>query len=101
MRSGNPNPVQARLTRRRRRTPGNLAQLMAVVWSVLEDVEMVLEGLDGGTPDEICKCAHAVAQVANTYAKLIALAEYEPPFRRLRTGSTRITKCSATGASSA
>ena len=72
----NTNPLKARLAQRRRRKAGDLAHLMKALWGAIGDIEVALAL--GGTTEETFRGAHAMAACANAYARLIALAEYEP-----------------------
>ena len=71
----NPNPVQARLTLRRRRRAGDLADLMKAVWQAVGDAEQALEQAE--TNDARCKAIHAMSAIATTYTKMLQVGEYE------------------------
>jgi hypothetical protein len=72
----NPNPFQARLVKRRRGRPGNLAQVLRIVWAALLEADGVLQRAEGD-PEVILKAVHAISQCAGQYAKLIEIGEWE------------------------
>jgi hypothetical protein len=67
----NPNPVQARLKRRRRCRPGNLNSLIKAVWCTIRDAELSL--VDATTVAERCSAVHAMASIAGVYVKLLQI----------------------------
>jgi hypothetical protein len=71
----NPNPHQARLAQKRRRKPGDLRQVMLIVWRALIEAEEVM--LLADDPELTLKAVHAVSQCAGQYAKLLEVGEYE------------------------
>ena len=71
----NPNPVAARLAQRRARQPGNLADVLKVLWTALHDAEQLMYAADD--PELRLRCIHAVSQVAGQYSKLLEIGELE------------------------
>lgn len=66
---------QARLGRKLRGRPGDLAELQKVLWYCLKRAQAVL---DSAQDDELTlRAAHAVSQVAGQYAKLLEIGELE------------------------
>jgi hypothetical protein len=67
----NKNPVQGRLARKRKRQPGNLQDLMQLLWKILEEIAFTLEG----TPpaDQIYRAGPVAASCANAYSKLLLI----------------------------
>jgi hypothetical protein len=64
------SPVQdAKPKRLRRRKPGDLAQLRAVLWGVLLDVETICTDEGTDKPSKL-KAAHTLATLAGAYLKV-------------------------------
>ena len=72
----NPNPYQARQAKRRRGRPGNLSQVLRIVWAALLEADGVLQRADDDA-EVILKAVHAVSQCAGQYAKLLEVGEWE------------------------
>ena len=70
----NSNPLRARLAQRRRRRAGDLRALVKAGQAV-RDAETALESAE--TAQERCAAIHAMAAIANSYAKLLQAGEYE------------------------
>jgi hypothetical protein len=62
--------------RKRRHKPGNLTQLRRVLWEVILEVEALLDESQRST-EVVLKSAHALAQLAGTYTKLVETADLE------------------------
>lgn len=71
----NPNPYKARLVQRRKRQAGDLHKLTKAVWQGIRDCELAAEMAE--TVAEKCQVVHAMAAIANTYARLLQYGEYE------------------------
>ena len=74
----NPSPHKARQAKKRRRKPGDLQDLLKVVWGALLEAEAVLDGTQGDNPELCLKAVHAVSQCAGQYAKLLEVGELYP-----------------------
>ncbi|MBM3224378.1 MAG: hypothetical protein FJZ47_11315 [Candidatus Tectomicrobia bacterium] len=77
----NPNPFQARQAVRQRAKPGNLDELLAMLWGALEEAEAVLAR--AATDDLRLKSIHAISQCAGQYAKLLEIGELEARLKAL------------------
>lgn len=82
----NTSPHQARLSKRRRGKPGDLAALLRVVWAALLEADTVLQGTQGDNPELCLKAVHAVSQCAGQYAKLLEIGELEARIAALEAG---------------
>lgn len=71
----NPNPVAARLAKRRAHKPGTLADLQKVLWTAIKDAEALLYLADD--PELILRCVHAIGQCAGQYSRLLEVGEFE------------------------
>ena len=70
------------MARKRHRKPGNLTQLRAVLWQTIIEVEALLDTHPPAT-DVVLKSAHALAQLAGAYTKLVESTELESRLARL------------------
>jgi hypothetical protein len=66
----------AKPKRLRRRKPGDLAQLRAVLWGVLLDVETICTDEDTDKPSKL-KAAHTLATLAGAYLKVTETHDLE------------------------
>jgi hypothetical protein len=73
----NPSPLAARMAQKRRRKPGNLAQLVRILWQAVLEAQAVLEGADEGEWERTLRAVHALGQVSGQYAKLLEIGEIE------------------------
>jgi len=64
------------MTRKRRHKPGDLAQLRRVLWEVILEVEALLDEPQRST-EVVLKSAHALAQLAGAYTRLVETADLE------------------------
>lgn len=64
------------MARKRRRKPGDLSQLRAVIWRTILEVEALL---DTRSPSNelVLKSVHALAQLAGAYTRLVETADLE------------------------
>lgn len=64
------------MARKRRRKPGDVAQLQAVLWQTIIEVEGVL---DTRPPSHelILKAAHALAQLAGVYGRILEVVDLD------------------------
>lgn len=65
------------MAKKKRHKPGNLDDLLRVVWQALLEAEAVLESTDGDNPELALKAVHAVSQCAGQYEKLLEIGELE------------------------
>jgi hypothetical protein len=72
--------------RKRRRKPGDLAQLRAVLWQTILEVEALMEAPlvdDYGEEDPrghqalVLKAAHALAQLSGSYSRILESGDLE------------------------
>ena len=71
----NPSPHHARIARKRRRKPGDLAAVTRVLWQAIVVAEDLLH--DAEEADMQLRCVHALSQAAGQYAKLLEVGELE------------------------
>ena len=71
----NSNPHQARLSKRRAHKPGNLADVLKVLWTALHDAEQLMYAAE--EPELRLRCIHAISQVSGQYSKLLEIGELE------------------------
>jgi hypothetical protein len=64
------------MARKRRSKPGDLAQLRAVLWQTILEVEGLLDTRPPSN-DLVLRSAHALAQLAGTYTRLVETADLE------------------------
>jgi hypothetical protein len=70
------------MARRRRRKPGDLTQLRAVLWQVILEVEELLDTRPPST-ELVLKSAHALAQLAGAYTRVMDQCEIEARLTKL------------------
>jgi hypothetical protein len=71
----NASPHKARLGKRLRHKPGNLADVQKILWYSLKLAQGVLD--NATEEDQILRGVHAVSQCAGQYAKLLEIGEFE------------------------
>jgi hypothetical protein len=71
----NLNPHQARVSKKRRRKPGNLLEVQRVLWTALCEAERVLLSADDA--DEVLRAVHAISQASMAYLRLLETGEFE------------------------
>jgi hypothetical protein len=79
-RSGNPNPYQARQTKKAKGKPGNLTDLTETLWKAIQRLDSHLEELTHNKEadtTELCKLTHALSQSASVYCRIIETGELE------------------------
>ena len=74
---------------RRSRQPGDLTQLRRVLWRTILEVEDLLDALER-PPDLVLKSAHALAQLAGAYTKLVETADLEQRLAKLEEASLAV-----------
>lgn len=74
MANPNPDALRARLAKKRKHKPGNLQDVLAIVWDALKTAQVLLEDED---PAMQLKAAHGVFQGGMAYAKLYESGELE------------------------
>ncbi|WP_135230675.1 hypothetical protein [Deinococcus fonticola] len=70
----NPNPVNARLGKKKASKPGNLKEVAGMLWEALETARELLSDDDTGTR---LKAIHALSQTASSYARVYEVGELE------------------------
>jgi hypothetical protein len=70
------------MARKRRRKPGDLLQLRAVLWQTIIEVEALLDTRPLSN-DLVLKSAHALAQLAGSYTRLVETADLEQRLAKL------------------
>ena len=83
----NANPHAARLAQRRAHKPGNLTDLLKVLWTAIKDAEALLYTAED--PEFRLRCVHALSQAAGQYARLIEVGEFEARLKVLEEASLR------------
>lgn len=71
-----PNPYRARLAKKRRRKPGDVHDVLTVLWHAVLTAESVLEEAQG-QPELQLRACHCVAQTAGQYIKALEVGELE------------------------
>jgi len=71
----NPNPHAARIAKKRARKPGDLSQVLRMLWQALLEAEEVL--LESDNAEWTLKAVHAISQSAGQYVKLLEVGELE------------------------
>ena len=61
------NPHAARLAKRRKHKPGNLQDLLVVLWQALLEAQAVLEAARAEEPELKLKAVHAISQCGGQY----------------------------------
>jgi hypothetical protein len=74
MANSNPNSLTARLGKKKKSKPGNLKDVLGIVWEALETARELLGDSD---PVMQLKAVHGVTQAAMGYAKLYEVGELE------------------------
>jgi hypothetical protein len=69
------NKGAAKLARRRAYKPGDVHQLLRMVWQALVEAEAVL--LAAEDPDLILRACHAISQCGGQYNKLLETSDLE------------------------
>jgi hypothetical protein len=70
----NANPTKARQAKKRKNKPGNLQDVLGIVWDALQTAQKILESED---PVMQLKAAHGCFQGGMAYAKLYESGELE------------------------
>jgi hypothetical protein len=78
----NPSPYQGRMSRKRRRKPGDLAALTRVLWRALLEAEEILLAEDS-EPEMRLRAANTLSQASLSYLRLIETGEYEARLRAI------------------
>ena len=74
-------PHKARLGKKLRSKPGNLAEVQVILWYALKRSQYCLDVATD--PDVILRAGHAVSQIAGQYAKLLEVGELEARLQAL------------------
>jgi hypothetical protein len=61
---------------KRRRKPGDLSQLRAVLWRLIVEVEDLLDARPPSN-ELVLKCAHAMAQLAGAYKSVLEVVSLD------------------------
>jgi|SRR4029450_5088122 hypothetical protein len=77
----NPDPIKARLARRRKRKAGDLPALKRAIWQSVRDTQLAAES--AVTIPEICQTVHALAAISNSYTKVLQGVEVEARLAQL------------------
>jgi hypothetical protein len=70
------------MVRKRRRKPGDLIQLRAVLWQTIIEVEALLDTRPPSN-DLVLRSAHALAQLAGSYTRLVETVDLEQRIQAL------------------
>jgi hypothetical protein len=70
------------MARHRYRKPGDLTQLRAVLWRTILEVEALLD-VRPPSNELVIKSAHALAQLAGSYTRLVETADLEARLQAL------------------
>ena len=73
---------------KRRRKPGDLSQLRAVLWRMIVEVEDLLDARPPSN-DLVLKSAHALAQLAGSYTRLCEVSDHEARIQALESQEER------------
>jgi len=79
------------MARKRRHKPGDLTQLRAVLWQTIIEVEALLDTRPPSN-DLVLKSAHALAQLAGAYTKLVETCDLANRLAALETAMQRGTE---------
>ena len=71
----NPSPHAARLAKKRARKPGQLPQLLRLLWQALLEAQAILD--EAAEAELRLRAIHAISQAAGQYAKLLEIGELE------------------------
>jgi len=83
----NLSPHKARLGKKLRGKPGDLAQVQLILWYALKRAQGILETSDDEEP--ALRAIHAVSQVAGQYVKLLEVGEFEARLKALEEAHVR------------
>jgi hypothetical protein len=75
------------MARKRRRKPGNLRNLQAVLWMLILEVEELLG--DDPPAERVLRCAHAMAQLASAYKGVIEMVDISARLEALERAAER------------
>ncbi len=75
------------MVRKRRRKPGDLTQLRAVLWQTILEVEQLLA--DDCPPERVLRAGHCLAQLAGAYSKLVETIDLEQRIQQLEAAAER------------
>ena len=67
----------ARMAKKRHRKPGNLHDLLAMLWRALIEAQGVLARASDEEAELKLKAVHAISQAGGQYAKLLEIGELE------------------------
>jgi hypothetical protein len=70
------------MPRKRYAKPGDLTQLRGVLWQQILDVRALTDN-QPASPELVVRSAHALAQLAGVYTKLVESSELEERVRQL------------------
>ena len=70
-------PHMARQAKRQKRQPGNLQQLLGIMWHALSEAEAILVATEEDQAELKLKDVHAIIQAGRAYAKLLEVGELE------------------------
>jgi hypothetical protein len=73
----NPSPHLARMGKKARGKPGDLAELLAMLWGALLEAQDVLTQAPEDSPELRLKAVHAISQCGGQYARLLEVGELE------------------------
>jgi hypothetical protein len=76
------------MPRKRPHTPGSLAQLRAVLWRTIREVEDLLDVRPCST-ETVLKSAHALAQLAGAYRGVLEVVDIEARLAKLEAAAER------------
>jgi hypothetical protein len=77
----------------RRKQPGSLDQVRAVMWEGIEMLQIHLSNQAAAADSkELCSLMHALAQAAGTYAKLKEVGEFEEELADMRRELNEVAK---------
>jgi hypothetical protein len=72
------------MARKRYRKPGDLTHLRTVLWRTILEVEALLDARPPSS-ELVIKSAHALAQLAGSYTKVVETADLEARLQALET----------------
>ena len=75
------------MTRKRHGKPGSLADLQKVLWAIIRRVERLSD--EDAPPDQVLRCAHALAQLSSAYRTVIEGVDMEERIRALEMAAER------------
>jgi hypothetical protein len=70
------------MARKRYGKPGDLMQLRTVLWQAILDAKALTDS-SPSAPGLVLRCAHALAQLAGAYTKLVESSELEQRIKAL------------------